>query len=607
MNDKKLEKLGVYVCHCGGNISDYVNTSKVAEVIQQEPEVHMAKDFIFMCSDAGQKMIAEDIKANDLTHVIVASCSPRLHHMTFQKVVSEAGINPFTYRHVNIREQVSWVTSHDEPAATEKAIRLIRGAISAVVRLQELATIEKQMIQVGAVIGGGVSGMTAALDIANQGLPVHLIESSPVLGGRTLDLDKLYPYEIPADKFVQNLIKKINSNENIYIHLNTEVVDTAGTIGDFTLKLKRTDNKLVNTEEMQSFEIIENESDAINVDELHVGTITIATGFDTYVPLDGEYGYGKSKQVITLPDLIMHLNSYKKKRLEINGKIINKVAMIHCVGSRQIEDVHPLREGATLNNGCSRTCCTATLQQANRLKDMFPDIDIYDLYRDIRTYGEKEVYYKKASENNVIFIKYPDEEIPQVDTNGSLKIRTVDELTYGLEVEVEVDLIVLAVAMIPRAKPRLIETLSLATGVNGFLQEAHVKLQPVESPVDGIFYAGTAQGPKDVRESTMSASATSVKASTLLKKEIVELSPYIAEVNTEICDGNGDCITQCEYNAISIVPIDDGKKQAIITPALCVSCGACVPACKKNAIKLNGYEITTILAEVKAMVKEVIL
>ena len=190
---KEEEKLGIYICHCGGNISDYVDTAKVAEVISKEPGVHISKDFMFMCSDAGQNMITDDIKAEGLTHVIVASCSPNLHHMTFQKVVAEAGINPYTYRHVNLREQVSWVHSDDEEAATDKSIRLIRGAIAAVTRLRDLSAIEKNMIGAAGIIGGGIAGMNAALDIAEHEIPVHLIENSPVLGGQTLNLDKLYP------------------------------------------------------------------------------------------------------------------------------------------------------------------------------------------------------------------------------------------------------------------------------------------------------------------------------------------------------------------------------------------------------------------------------
>ncbi|MCY3413879.1 MAG: CoB--CoM heterodisulfide reductase iron-sulfur subunit A family protein [Candidatus Heimdallarchaeota archaeon] len=598
------KRIGAYICHCGGNISDYVDTAKVAEVIGKEKDVVVAKDFIFMCSDPGQKMIAEDVAANNLTHVVVASCSPRLHQMTFQKVVAEAGINPFTYKHVNIREQVSWVHSHEPGKATEKAIRLIRGGIANATRQKELSPIEKQMIQAGAVIGGGVSGMTAALDLANRKISVHLIEKAPVLGGRTLELDKLYPYEVDAKKFVEDLIKQVNSNEYVIQHLSTEVVGTEGTIGDFTLKLARSNEVLIN-EPVHELVTIEEKNDELKARELHVGTVTMATGHDYYEPLDGEFGYNKSEFVITLPSLIKKLNSYKDKSLKINGKVIKNIAMIHCVGSRQIEDVHELREGTTYNTGCSRTCCTATLQQANRLKSMFPNINVYDLYRDIRTYGDKEVYYRKASENNVIFIKVPDDELPTVEiSKDGLTIQAKDILTYGLDLEIDVDLIVLAVAMIPRPKPAIIENLSVPTDANHFLLEAHVKLRPVESATDGIFLAGTAQGPKDVKESTMSATATSAKASVLLKKEIIELSPYIATINEDICDGNGECVTQCEYNAISMIPTDNGKN-AIITPALCVGCGACVPVCPKKAVTLQGYDLDVLTAEVRAMIQEV--
>ncbi len=582
---KKEEKLGIYVCHCGGNISDYVDTDKVAEIIGKEPGVHISKAFMFMCSDAGQNMITDDIKAEGLTHVIVASCSPNLHHMTFQKVVSEAGINPYTYRHVNLREQVSWVHTDDEEAATEKSIRLIRGAIAAVVKLRDLSAIQKNMIGAGGIIGGGIAGLNAALDIANHGIPVHLIERTSILGGQTLNLDKLYPTEVSAHKFVDDLIERVNANKYIFVYLNTEVVNTTGTIGDFTLQLQ------TNGKETQ---------------EIHVGTLTIATGFDNYIPMKGEYGYGESEHVITLPDLILTLNSYKAEKLVINGKEISSVGMIHCVGSRQIDEIHQIREGAKLNTNCSKICCTAALQQAVRLKQMFPYLKIVDFYRDIRTYGEKEIYLDQVAKAKVTLVKFGDEEIPQVEIGEKLKISTIDELTYGIRVQAKVDLIVLVTAIVPREKPAIVEDLSLAIGENGFLAEAHVKLQPIESPVDGIFYAGTAQGPKDVKECAMSAAATSAKAVMLLKKDIVEIIPFIAEVNTELCDGNGDCITQCEYHAITLVDdCDTGKKVACVTAELCVSCGACIPACSKKAITLIGYDTNDILGEVRAMIKEV--
>lgn len=601
MNDSP--RVGVYICHCGGNISDVVDTKKVAEIISQEDEVVLAKDFIFMCSDAGQKMIVEDVKLNNVTNVIVASCSPRLHQMTFQKLVSEAGINPFTYRHVNIREQVSWVHSHHSDEATEKAIRLIRGAIASAIRQQELEPIEKPMIQVGAVIGGGVSGMTAALEIANKGIPVHLIEQGQLLGGRVLELDKVFPLEEDANSLVHELKKKVESNENIFIHLNTEVVSTTGSVGDFSIHLMPHFNESENLGDQTILNILP--SDEVGIDELHVGTVTIATGHDYYVPKDNEFGYN-SKWVITLPDLIKYMKGYNSDSLVIHGKRIETVAMIHCVGSRQIEGVHEPREGERLNTSCSRVCCTTTLQQANQLIDRFPYLRIYDFYRDIRTYGLNEKYYKQASQNNVIFIKYPDEEPPSVESEDKkLKIISKDELTYGVELEIDVDLIVLAVGIIPRAKPQIIENLSLPTGADGFLEEAHVKLRPVESATDGVFLAGTAQGPKDIRESVTSAAATAAKANKLLTKEFIELSPFIVSLNENACSGCGECVKECEYNALTLVDKEDGQTQVVITPPLCVGCGACVPVCPEKALTLQGYDLDVLKEEVRAMIKEV--
>ncbi len=604
-NGEKKPRVGVYICHCGGNISDVVDTAKVAEEIAKLPEVAVSKDFIFMCSDPGQKMIADDVKANNLDHVIVASCSPRLHEMTFQRVVSDAGLNPFQYKHVNIREQVSWVHSHHPDEATEKAYHLIRGGIAAVLKQDPLNPIVKQMIQKAAVIGGGVSGMTAALDLADRDIPVHLIEKAPVLGGHLLELDRVFPVEVDAQEMISSLIKKTMNHPNIFLHLDTEVVKTEGSIGNFRLVLNKTDEKVLDESKFAATLEVNNEK-VEDVSELRVGTIIMATGHDFYEPDEGEFGYKKSPFVVTLPQLILHLNNYKGEKFVYKGKEIKSVAMIHCVGSRQIEGVHEPKNGK-LNTGCSRVCCTTTLQQANRLKEMFPSINIYDLYRDIRTYGEQETYYKEASENNVIFIKYPDDEPPEVTANGKISIKTKDILTYGLDLEVEVDMVVLAVGIVPRIRTSIIEDLSLPLGQNGFLQEAHVKLRPVESSSEGIYLAGTAQGPKNIRESTMTASAAAAKASSVLTRETIELSPFVAVVSPEKCSGSAQCVAECEYNAIKIVDSGlsgEGVQQAVIDPSLCTGCGACVPACPEEAIHVQGFELDKIKAQLKAMLVE---
>ncbi len=601
-------RVGVYVCHCGGNISDVVDTSKVSKIIGEDPNVAVSKDFIFMCSDPGQKMIADDVKANHLDHVIVASCSPRLHEMTFQRVVSDAGLNPFQYQHVNIREQVSWVHSHQHEEATDKSIRLIRGAIASVLDQPPLEPIKKKMIQSAAVIGGGVAGMTAALDLANRDIPVHLIEKGPVLGGNLLNLDKLYPMEIDAKSFALNLADKVLKNPAIYLHLDTVVDKTEGAIGDFMLQLKKTEESTVNKENFAVSLTEPEKNPDYDISVLHVGSFIMATGHDLYEPYEGEYGYKKSPFVVTLPDLIKYLNIYRGNTFVYKGKEIKTVAMIHCVGSRQIEGVHQPPPSGILNTNCSRVCCTTTLQQANRLKSLFPKIQIYDLYRDIRTYGEKEHYYEEASKNNVIFIKYPDEESPEVEINGSLKIKTRDIITYGLEVEMEVDMIVLAVGLIPRIKPHIITDLSLPTGNNGFLQEAHVKLRPVESSVQGVFLAGTAQGPKDVRESTTTASAAAAKAGAILTKESINLSPFVAVVDTDKCQGHALCVNECEYNAITIHDKgvgESGVKIASVDPSACVGCGACVAVCPEQAIQVQGYDINKLEKEISAIMLEV--
>ncbi|MCF2138100.1 MAG: CoB--CoM heterodisulfide reductase iron-sulfur subunit A family protein [Candidatus Thorarchaeota archaeon] len=656
---KEPLKIGVYVCHCGGNISDVVDVKRVAEEISHEKDVVVSKDYIFMCSDPGQELIAKDIKEQGLNRVIVASCSPDLHEATFMKVLDKTGLNKYLYMHVNIREQDSWVHSHEHEKATEKAIRLIRGAIAGVRHEKPLEPIMKDATKHALVIGGGISGITAALDLAERGIAVDLIEKQPFLGGRITQLTKLFPTDISAKEVIHDLIDRVKNNSRIKVRLNTEVISGSGSIGSFHVTLRtipRGVQQIDNPEEV--FEAcpveVPNEQDyglttrkaiyikypgaypdqpaidwksctkcgkcveiakgaGISLDdtpleeELTVGAIIMATGFKPYEPAKGEFAYGETPFVVTLPEIISILEKIPEDQKEFvyKGKAIKNVTVIHCVGSRQIEGVHEPKDGR-LNTYCSRYCCTANLRVANELKDRFPKIHVYDLFRDIRTHGiGHEAYYINASKKDVIFLKYPNEEPPIITIeNEKITIQTKDLLFKGREVRASADLVVLVVGMEPEPIQDLIKIFSLPTGKDGFLQEVHPKLKPVESSVDGIFIAGTAQAPMDSTESIASASAAASKAANILTKDQIALNPFIAEVDYDRCEGHALCVPECPYGAISLTE-SGGKKKAKVEPSLCVGCGACVPVCPTRAITLKGWDLEKYEDMVAAMIKEV--
>ncbi len=657
--DKEPLRIGVYVCHCGGNISDVVDVERVAEVISHDEGVVVSRDYIFMCSDPGQNLIAEDIKEHGLNRVIVASCSPDLHEATFQNVLDKNGLNKYLYMHINIREQDSWVHSHEHEKATEKAIRLIRGAIAGVRHEKPLEPIMKDATKRALVVGGGISGLTAALDLADRGIAVDLVEKQPFLGGRITQLTKLFPTDVSAKEVIQEMVNRVVNNSRITIRLNTEVVEGSGAIGSFKVKLRtipRGVQGIDNPDEVIDSCPVEvpNEHDyglttrkaifikcpdaypnelaidwenctrcgkcveaakggKITLDdtpseeEIVVGSIIMATGFKPYEPAEGEFGYGESPYVVTLPQLICILRDIPEDQTEFvyKGKKIKTVTLIHCIGSRQIEGVHEPK-GDRLNTYCSRYCCTANLRIANELKDRFPKIHVFDFFRDIRTHGiGHEAYYVNASKKDVIFLKYPDEEPPMVTLEDEdILVQTKDMLSKGREVRTSSDLIVLVVGMEPEPIPDLIKIFSLPTGKDGFLQEVHPKLKPVETSVDGIFIAGTAQAPMDSTESIASASAAASKAASILTKDQIALNPFIAEIDHDKCEGHALCVAECPYGAISLASVG-GKKKAKVEPSLCVGCGACVPVCPTRAITLKGWSLDMYEDMVAAMIKEV--
>jgi len=580
-------RIGVFVCHCGGNISDVVDVKRVAEEMSVLPGVVHSTTHMFMCSDPGQTSIEEAIKEHNLNRVIVAACSPTLHELTFRRAVARAGLNPYLFEHVNIREHVSWVIE-DKEAATRKAARLISAAVS---RVPYLEALEKRHIPIhGAalVIGGGVAGLTCALDLARRGIEVHLTESTDVLGGRMLELYTVFPTNEKASDLIDPLIKEVQSHPNIHVYLNTQLRDSTGAIGDFhtTIVTKKPDGG----EEER---------------EIHSGVIAIAVGVDVYQPREGEYYFGKSPAVVGLLDLqaMMNPDGPTGGKLEINGKPVKNVAFIHCVGSRQWPDIHEPQADGKINDYCSRYCCTGIVHAAAEIREKYPDVNVYDFHEDIRTYGRgHEDWYTKASEVGVLFFRFDPHKpaVVEPDPKGesALVVKCKDRLTNGLEVEVPADMVVLGNGLQARDMTTLIDLYRCSRGSDRFLLEAHPKLRPVELASFGLFLAGSVQGPMDITEATAGAAAAASKAAALVKRGFIELDPFIAKVNEELCTGCQTCLNVCPFDAISR---DEEKGIAVISEALCTGCGTCAAACPSNAIQQFGFNDAEVMSEVLAL------
>jgi len=615
----KPPRIGAFICHCGINIGGYLDVPAVVEYARTLPNVVHAEDSLYACSPDMQRRIVEIIKTHQLDRVIVASCTPRTHEPLFRETLKEAGLNPNLFEMANIRDQCSWIHMNDPKEATLKAKDLVRMAVTKVGLLEPLPVVSIDVNQKGMVIGGGLAGMTAALEMARQGFEVYLIEKESELGGNLRNLHRTIEGNDIRD-YLDSLIEQVENSPLIHVYKNARIEDIEGYVGNYKTRFKtetrplsstragkKQDHKGGNIQNPESevknkrgrgiethesnvrtneSHLRNHESDEINnepdVQEIEHGIIIVATGAEESIPK--EYAYGKDMRVMTLQEFEKWL--YSETSATQNPK---SVVMIQCVGSREAD--HPY---------CSRVCCTGAVKNALRLKEKHPDADVYVLYRDVRTYGTKEKYYREARDKGIIFVRYDQDQKPEVRSNKNELIVKIKDPILDRDLELEAALLVLSSCMIPsEGTEDLAMMLKVPLNTDGFFLEAHMKLRPVDFATEGIFMAGTCHAPKFIDETIAQASAAVSRACTILSKNTYQAEAAIACVNEDICSGCGICKTVCSYNAIEIVA-EGEKSKAQVTDALCKGCGACAAACPSGAMEQKGFKSTQLLAMVDA-------
>ncbi len=552
-------RVGAFICSCGINIAGTVAVKEVTEYAASLPYVEYVSNNLYTCSQDTQEFMAQAIKDNNLNRVVVASCTPKTHEPMFRDTLTSCGLNKYLFEMANIRNQCSWVHANNPELATEKAKDLVRMAITKVGLKEPLSEIKLDVNQTALVIGGGVSGMTSALNMAKQGFKTHLIEKEGQLGGQAKSLYMTGKGEIVSE-IVSDLLKEIEAEDNIEIHLNTTISKVVGFVGNFRTSLKTGDE----------------------IQEIEHGVATIATGGHEYKPQ--EYLYGEDPRVITSLEF-----DQKLMNNEIEYDKIDTAVFIQCVGSRDSERPY-----------CSRLCCSHSLESALELKKKNPDMNVIVLNRDIRTYGEREHLYKEAREAGVLFVRYSLEEKPEVSLeNGKIIIKIVDKI-LNRPLEIEADLLTLATAIIPNQDVSLAQNFKVTMDDDGFFVERHAKLGPSEFATDGVFLCGLAHYPKPLDEAIAQAKAAASRAVTLLARGTVSTNGEIASVNPNLCSSCGICVSVCPYSAPSFVEEGRMAGKADINAALCKGCGLCAASCRSGAITLKGFSDEQIFSMIYA-------
>ncbi len=554
-------RIGVFVCNCGINIGGVADVPAVREYARTLPHVVHVEDNLFTCSQDTQDKMKEVIKENNINRVIVASCSPRTHEPLFQETIRDAGLNKYLFEMANIRDQNTWVHMNNPDRATAKAKDLVRMAVAKAAYIEPLHQVRLDVIQKVLVVGGGVAGMEAALGVADQGLPVFLVERGNQLGGVAHKLLATWQGE-PVKPYLDQLIDKVRNHPQIHVYMQTEPVETTGIMGNFTTTLMTSGETLTET-------VIEH------------GATIIATGGKEYTP--SEYLYGQHQNVMTHFDLDAALAADDPRLATADS-----VAFIQCVGSRTPERPY-----------CSRLCCTHTVKSALSLKKRNPEMDIYVLYRDMRTYGFREELYKEARENGVIFMRYNlEDNLPDVSAadDGTLSVKIRDHVLQ-MPVELNPDLLVLATAVLPNENKDLFELFKVPINADGFLVEAHAKLRPVDFGSEGIFMAGLAHYPKPLDESIAQARASVSRAMTILSQDAIMVGGVVAEVDPDKCAVCVTCVRTCPYH----IPYIGEEGHAVIEAAECHGCGCCVAECPGKAIQLKHFTDQQLVAKTAAL------
>jgi heterodisulfide reductase subunit A len=558
-------RIGVFVCHCGANIGRVVNVPSAVEYAKTLPNVVYAQEQLFSCASNCAQEITDMTREKGLNRVVIAACSPRTLDPLFRDTVREAGLNPYYYDMANIREHCSWVHAREKEEATQKAKDIIRISVARTAHLESLQEIDLPVNKAALVVGGGIAGMTCALSIANQGHEVHLVEREKELGGTARRIyHTLEGLDVQA--YLRDLVRKVYQNPLIHVYMDATITGTTGYIGNFVTRLKS----------------------ERGVTEIQHGATVIAVGADVYEPT--EYLCGQDARVMTHLELEEQINQGNEKVIHAESLV-----MIQCVGCRN-ED----------RNYCSRVCCSESIKNALRLKEINPQMDVYILFRDVRTYGFSEDYYREAADKDVKFIRYEPQDKPEVTEGESeegrpvLKV-TVPDYILGMKVEIDADIVALAAATIPSAGSKEVSRLfNVTLGADGFFQEAHVKLRPVEFAADGVYLCGLAHYPKLMRETIEQAYGAAGRVLTLLSHDTVTASGSVCEVMEKACIGCGQCISACTYGAIEFRETRQGNK-AVVNPVLCKGDGLCCSKCPTGAIQLKHFTDEEILAQIDAV------
>jgi len=640
-------KIGVYICHCGINIASTVDIVKVTEFAQSLPHVAIARNYQYMCSDPGQDLIKNDIKNLGLDRVVVAACSPRMHEPTYRNAVRSAGLNPYFFEMANIREQCSWVHPN-KGEGTKKAMDLIASAVAKVFLHDSLEENEVGVTPSVLVIGGGIAGIQASLDVAHSGFDVYLVEKSPTLGGHLAQLDRTFPNLEETSSILLPKMKEVQNHPLIHLLTYSEVEQVEGFVGNFKIRVRH-DPRYVNPEKCtrcgqcegvcpvrvpsefneglgQRPAIYLPSPDAVPLAylidsknclflqkgecgkcqevcpegavqfeevgmeiQVDVGTIIVATGYDLFDPrLKPELGYGPYKNVITALELerLISASGPTRGKLQINGEEPKNIVFIQCVGSR---------DKTIGNEYCSRVCCMYTAKQAHLIKDRWPDARVTVCYIDIRAFGKGyEQFYEEVQKKGVFYRKGTPSEIYQ--RSGKLIVKAEDEL-LGEPYEEEADLVVLATGLTQRKDAdRLRSLLKLSQSPDRFYLEAHPKLRPLDTATEGIFLAGTCQGPKDICDTIAQAHGATSRATIPLFAGRVRIEPITSVVDPTFCSGCGLCEQICEFRALKIDPY---RNVMTVNEALCKGCGACNATCPSGAISLRHFKTEQIIAQIR--------